>query len=174
MEARPHKDGKTVTYRYHAKGRTINLGTDLPAALDAVRRMRGLLPPMDTLSASVIRETFRRHEKGARQRGIYFSLTEADVSLLLAAQGSRCAVTKLPFSENKPVGMRVRPWAPSLDRRDSSKGYVVSNVRVVCAFVNVAMNGFGEAMFRQVLEPLIEQAVQERLAALGFPVGSAT
>lgn len=39
MEARPRKDGKTITYRYHpinldgTRGKPINLGTDKQAAL---------------------------------------------------------------------------------------------------------------------------------------------
>lgn len=175
MEARPHKSGLVVTYRYHPSGgRPINLGTDLAEALESVRRMRNLLPPLDALSAPALRELLRRHQKGALQRRIPFALEEFEVAALLASQGNRCAVTKLAFSEAKPAGMRIRPWLPSLDRRDSRKGYRADNVRVVCAFVNVAMNGFGEAMFRQVLAPLIEQAVAERLAELGFPMGSAT
>ncbi len=43
MEARPHKDGKTITYRYHPVGaKPINLGTDLPTALRKVIDMNGL------------------------------------------------------------------------------------------------------------------------------------
>jgi hypothetical protein len=34
MEARPWKDGKTVTYRYHPmEGPPVNLGTDRDAAV---------------------------------------------------------------------------------------------------------------------------------------------
>jgi hypothetical protein len=37
MEARPWKDGKTVTYRYHPlNGKPINLGTD---RIEAIRRV---------------------------------------------------------------------------------------------------------------------------------------
>lgn len=42
MEARPWRDGKTVTYRYHPiGGRPINLGTDRQAAIRAVLAMIG-------------------------------------------------------------------------------------------------------------------------------------
>lgn len=42
MEARPHKDGKTITYRYHPIGaKPINLGTDKVAALRRVADMIG-------------------------------------------------------------------------------------------------------------------------------------
>lgn len=42
MEARPHKDGKTVTYRYHPRGgKPINLGMDRVKAIRAVLDMNG-------------------------------------------------------------------------------------------------------------------------------------
>jgi integrase len=42
MEARPHRDGVTVTYRYHPVGRKpINLGTDRGAALRQVLDLNG-------------------------------------------------------------------------------------------------------------------------------------
>lgn len=52
MEARPHRDGKTVTYRYHvAGGKPINLGTDRIAAIQKVADMLGRSPDAGTLSA---------------------------------------------------------------------------------------------------------------------------
>ena len=45
MEARPHKDGKTVTYRYHPSGaKPINLGTDKTDAIRQVLDLKGLAP----------------------------------------------------------------------------------------------------------------------------------
>lgn len=42
MEARPHKDGTTVTYRYHpVGGKPVNLGTDKGAAIRKVLDMNG-------------------------------------------------------------------------------------------------------------------------------------
>jgi hypothetical protein len=42
MEARPWRDGKTVTYRYHpAGGKPVNLGTDRTEALRRVLEMNG-------------------------------------------------------------------------------------------------------------------------------------
>lgn len=52
----------------------------------------------------------------------------------------RCAVTGLPFDMSVIVhGGRMRsPNAPSLDRRDSSKGYLPGNIQVVLEWVNQA------------------------------------
>lgn len=167
MEARVWKDGRTVTYRYHPRGRPpVNLGTDREAAMEAAAKIAGIPHTLDPLDPKALHETWARHRKGAKQRGIEFALTQADIQAIVIAQRGRCAITGLGFNTDKPKGLRVRPWLPSLDRTNSRLGYVPGNVRVVCAFVNVAMNGFGEHLFRQVLEPLIALAVEERLRAL--------
>lgn len=52
MEARPWKDGKTVTYRYHPiGGKPINLGTDREAAIMEVLRLNRAAPDSGTLAA---------------------------------------------------------------------------------------------------------------------------
>jgi integrase len=51
MEARPWKDGKTVTYRYHPiGGKPINLGTDKAAAIRKVLDMNGRGDEFGTLA----------------------------------------------------------------------------------------------------------------------------
>ena len=50
MEARPHKDGKTVTYRYHPRGgKPINLGTDKTKAIRKVLDMANKAPDTGTV-----------------------------------------------------------------------------------------------------------------------------
>ena len=56
----------------------------------------------------------------------------------------RCAVSGLEFSEVQVGGGRARrPYAPSLDRIDTRRGYEPDNVRLVCAVANFAMNAWG-------------------------------
>lgn len=51
MEARPHKDGQTVTYRYHpVGGKPLNLGTDRAAAIQKVAGMLGLQDDTGTVN----------------------------------------------------------------------------------------------------------------------------
>jgi hypothetical protein len=51
MEARPWKDGKTVTYRYHPiGGKPINLGTNREAAIEEVLRLNKAAPESGTLA----------------------------------------------------------------------------------------------------------------------------
>jgi hypothetical protein len=51
-----------------------------------------------------------------------------------------CELTGTPFDFS---GRKGNPYAPSLDRIDSSKGYTRDNVRLVCFGLNAAMNVWG-------------------------------
>jgi hypothetical protein len=47
--------------------------------------------------------------------------------------------------------------SPSIDRIDSSKGYVFSNIRVVCLAMNVALNDWGEEALAGVMNAWLEK-----------------
>lgn len=146
-------------YRYHPPtGKKIYLGRDLTEALRRYYLLTGKeAPEADPLRAQTI---WDRHRRGAKQRGIEFEVTVEEIQKILDDQGDICAITGLHFRMEKPAGLRFRPWAPSLDRINSRTGYVAGNVRVVCGFVNIAMNGFGEQFFALVLQPLIEAGIK--------------
>lgn len=157
-----------ASYRYAPKvGAKVNLGSDLD---DALRRYYLLIqpaPPFDPREESLASRMWHRHRKGAKQRGIEYLITSDDIARKMAEQSYRCAVTCLPFSDEKPHGVRIRPWLPSVDRINSRASYTPGNIRIVCAFVNVAMNGFGDEFFKAVLGPLIDAAVKAELHKLG-------
>jgi hypothetical protein len=70
---------------------------------------------------------------------------------LFDAQGARCALTGIGFDLRVVgIGQARRPFAPSLDRIDSSGGYTRDNTRLVCQAVNFALNAFGEDIFRVI------------------------
>jgi hypothetical protein len=90
-------------------------------------------------------------KSGASARGIKFSLTEIDFSNLIARANGRCEVSGIPFiyeQENKKWSKN--PWAPSIDRIDSSEGYYIENCRVVCIAVNVALNEWGDDVLKKI------------------------
>jgi hypothetical protein len=105
---------------------------------------------------SDIRRVLRSVTSSARQRA-RLAGKDADPSLmtlaldLYRAQGGRCALSGLHF-DLREVGSRKarRPFAPSLDRIDSTGGYTRDNVRLVCQAVNFALNAFGEDVFRDI------------------------
>lgn len=157
-----------LSYRlHHPDGRKINLGRDYDSALMRYQLELGEGSEELFHTDAPVNEMMRRHAKGAKQRGLSFSITHEHIKDVLRAQGYVCAVTGLRFRNDKPPGSRIRPWLPSIDRVNSSRGYEPGNVRVVCAFVNVALNAFGEQCFAQILGPLIEAEVSRRLATGG-------
>jgi hypothetical protein len=73
------------------------------------------------------------------------------VFALYVAQGGRCALSGLCFDLRIiGSGKARRPFAPSLDRIDSTGGYTRDNVRLVCQAVNFALNAYGEDTFREI------------------------
>ncbi len=74
----------------------------------------------------------------AKRKGLLFSLRQEDIQPQLDA--GVCEVTGVPFD----MKSSARQWnTPSLDRIDSSKGYVKSNVRMVCWAVNAMAGEWG-------------------------------
>lgn len=109
-------------------------------------------------------EVWERHRKGAKQRGKEFNITVDDVKNLLQRQRGRCAVTGITFTNAKPTAARMRPWAASLDRIKSAEGYIPGNIRLVCGFVNVAMNDFGEEFLMSFIEKMVRRIMKEEMA----------
>jgi hypothetical protein len=78
----------------------------------------------------------------ARLRTKEFNLIDADLLDLWGKQDGRCAYTKLPLLATANQFNTV-----SLDRVDSSKGYVVGNIQLVCSAINKMKQEYTEEMF---------------------------
>lgn len=96
------------------------------------------------------RYMLQRAKRNATTKGVPFGLTLADVSAMLESTGGVCPIAGIRFGYSPMPGERFRPWAPSIDRIEGAKGYVQGNCRVVCAYINLAMNEFGEDVFRAI------------------------
>lgn len=90
-------------------------------------------------------------------RLIPFTLTMSEFEGLVDRAQGRCMVTGIPFEFERVSGSMRRPFAPSLDRIDSSKGYSADNVRLVCVLVNLAMNEWGLEPLMRVARNLVER-----------------
>ena len=102
----------------------------------------------------------RGAQKNAEARGIEWALTDTDIARLLARANGKCELTAHPFVLNGD-GKR-EPWAPSLDRIDSARGYTPDNVRLVCVVVNYALHEFGDSVFFEMVEAV--KAIQAQPA----------
>jgi hypothetical protein len=88
----------------------------------------------------------------ARKDGIHCDLTDADLQDVIARAKGECELTGILF-DRTPSGQGYRrPFAASIDRIDNSKGYTRSNVRLVCAAMNVALGDWGEEVFARIAE----------------------
>lgn len=87
--------------------------------------------------------------RSAKKRREY-SLSEKRETELIGLAAGRCQITNIAFSLDKAPGSHRRPFAPSLDRIDSSQSYTDQNVRVVCCAANYAMNEWGESVLRKL------------------------
>lgn len=93
----------------------------------------------------------------ALRRGEQFPLTKPQFFNLVARSRNRCELTGIRFSWKRVPGLRIRPFAPSLDRIDRSLGYNRSNLRLVCAALNIAINEWGEDVFREIASAYLSE-----------------
>lgn len=68
--------------------------------------------------------------------------------------GGRCAISGRPFELKYSDDGGPHPDGPSLDRVDSSKGYIIGNVRLVTYHVNTALSSFGEDKLIELMESI--------------------
>ena len=57
------------------------------------------------------------------------------------------SISKRQSEEDKVSIRAMGNWAPSPDRRDSSKGYTADNVAFVCLIVNIGKNNLPEDLY---------------------------
>ena len=86
----------------------------------------------------------------SRKKGMECTLTVAQLRQILTRCRGRCEVTGLRFTLEESKGLRTRPYFYSIDRIDSSRGYTIDNVRMVCVAANYAMNAWGEEVFAEI------------------------
>lgn len=113
-------------------------------------RVRKPKVPRPTATTDMIGRAINQAFGRAMQNGDAF--TDEAVNSLLSAGVVSCQLTGVPFSDDLVPGCRTRPWAPTVDRIDNSKGYVVGNVRLVCWAANRARGDWPDAVFWQMVE----------------------
>lgn len=86
---------------------------------------------------------FNKFKIGAETRGLEFSITPEYVQELWEKEDRRCALSGLPIDWK---GIRNEQTA-SLDRIDSSKGYVEGNVQIVHKHVNMMKQAYSNEYF---------------------------
>lgn len=100
----------------------------------------------------------RRLWYGARGRaksaGLEFSLSLEWIQAKL--DGGKCEGTGLPFVASEKKG-RCAPFSPSIDRRDSGKGYTPENCRMILWALNMALSEWGDEVYELVARAYLER-----------------
>lgn len=105
----------------------------------------------------------------AKERGDGFYLSRDDYAYIFS---DRCSLTGIPFVTERPKEKFARrPFAASIDRIDSKKGYELDNCRLVCIAVNLAMNVWGEDVLYRIAEGLSRNHANWRKGLGRLPKG---
>ncbi len=94
----------------------------------------------------------RKAKQRAKDRGHECTITADLVLQLLAEQGGKCALTGLDLDLRPSPDNGRRPFAPSIDRIDNSRGYVDGNVRITSVIANVAAADWSAEDFQKMCE----------------------
>jgi hypothetical protein len=102
--------------------------------------------------SAILLGSVRFHTVGKRAN-LEKTLTREDI--IPALETGKCQLTGLPFDFN-PTTTRQNPYAPSLDRIDSQKGYTKDNVRIVLYAVNVALGEQSDEKILPILKAMVK------------------
>jgi hypothetical protein len=96
-----------------------------------------------------------KYSHGTKKRAtLEKTLTVEDILPIL--QAGKCQVTGLSFDFSPAKDTFKNPYAPSLDRIDSKKGYTKENCRVVLTSVNDALGEHDDNDVLPILEALVK------------------
>lgn len=103
---------------------------------------------------------FRWHLQNARRRNKQVTATLADLKIQWELQGGVCPYTGWPL-KNMPTTalydqLPLTPDRASLDRIDSTKGYVNGNIQFVSVMAQYAKNGFSEQELLNFCKQVVE------------------
>lgn len=102
-----------------------------------------------------ISELFRCAERRSLKNNWEFDLTKEWISEKLA--NNMCEVSGEAFVYTKNTNNTYfNPYAPSVDRIDSAKGYTKDNCRVVLSCINMAIGEWGLEIYLDIAKKTLE------------------
>lgn len=112
-------------------------------------RGKGKVPRLPEFPPKFVAGLLAKARERAKKKGVPFDLPADSIELMFERQRGRCALSNLQMTlEYAEQGKR--PYAPSIDRVDPRKGYVLSNVRLLCSAVNLARLHWSDETFRKI------------------------
>ncbi len=121
--------------------------SDIPAVIEKHRRL--------LVDASLLRLLTRTRDR-AKQKGREFDLTLEWLKAEVGRTGYKCPISSIPFCTETKAASKYRPFWPSVDRIDTTRGYTTDNCRVVTLAVNVMLNEWGMTVARKVAAGILK------------------
>ena len=90
---------------------------------------------------------FNKFKTAARTRGLEFSITPEYIQNLWEKSNKKCALSGIPIDWK---GVPINEINASLDRIDSSKGYIEGNVQVIHKHINMMKQSYNNDYFIQL------------------------
>lgn len=98
-------------------------------------------------------DLWRRAKHRAEKSGRTFEVTAEQLANLIA-NTTRCPYTGQPIDLTPMEGVKRNPWGPSVDRKDSSKGYTLDNIEITSLWWNLAKNEWPPEIMQAALDGL--------------------
>jgi len=95
-------------------------------------------------------------KKRARLKGHEYSVSAKYLWELYEAQGGKCSISGEPIGFVKPYAKNERLQTASLDRIDSSKGYIEGNLQWVHKYVNNMKMSLDQGVFIRMCKKISE------------------
>ena len=120
-------------------------------------------PQPPPIHSKFLRRLLGQARNRARRADIPFSLPEGYAEERFAEQHGRCDVTGLEFHlERFPDALVKHPFAPSIDRKRSDRGYTPDNARLVCVGVNFGMGQWGQELYMRLARAAVKYEAERK------------
>jgi len=106
-----------------------------------------------------IKNLMRLTRKRSLIKGFELNIDEKVLRKLWDDNSGRCVISGIEFCDELVMGQNRRPYAASVDRISSKKGYIKSNVRLVCQCVNIGLFIWGDSVFNNMIKSVYERTV---------------
>jgi len=100
-----------------------------------------------------LRFIYRDAKKHAHSRNRKFEITLENLSEIINRQKNRCSLTGIEFNYDNP---------PSLDRKDSEKGYTLDNIQLVHIKINRMKSDMIENEFIELCQKIVAYSEARR------------
>ena len=130
--------------------RSYNLTSGKSKSCGCSRRVKGYLHFNWTGFGEISGNYWSSIRKHAEDRNLIFDISKEDAMKIFENQNRRCALSGQPLT--LPFSDKLSDRTASLDRIDSSKGYIVTNIQWVHKKINIAKGKMPDREFIEMCQ----------------------